>query len=378
MQFHEMRRVRSHSEHVGSRPRLFNLDLHISVIADLKTELRQAGIPLTHWSLSGHNYVFRRLFRISDPVDVVNSRTWAHLDSTLIDQFQDRYGKFLRTFDGFITCYTPAFAELFQGLDKPTLVVAATRYEAPYSHDPSQWKRLNDYIRGEVDSARLMLTANNQGDRDYLQGTLGARPRLVPSVCDYTRARWSGTADMGLIHARSTLLSHHLQETLGGGWSDFSTQMPRGYKWKDLFAYKEVLVVPYNISTMTLFELATAGVPVSVPSRRLLKEWARLYDGVLSELTWFQVRNLPVPSLAPIWLDHSDPRFFDWWLDRADFYDAALMPNVRVFDSLDELRDSPHPFHQRPRAESNLLNETRNEGLRERRSALVRDFLGLC
>ena len=117
--------------------RLFNLDLHIGVIRDLSMEFQAQGADLRHWSISGHNGLVRRGFRFPDPVGVVNSRTWADLDENMIDGFQDRYGRFLRQFDGFVATYPPAFARLFANTGKPVLVVLATRYEAPFSDRPS-------------------------------------------------------------------------------------------------------------------------------------------------------------------------------------------------------------------------------------------------
>jgi azurin len=47
----------------------FNLDCHISVIADIKQIFENLGHSVTSWSVSGHNWVFGRT---PDVVEVIN------------------------------------------------------------------------------------------------------------------------------------------------------------------------------------------------------------------------------------------------------------------------------------------------------------------
>lgn len=54
-------------------------------------------------------------------------------------------------------------------------------------------------------------------------------------------------------------------------------------------------MVPQNISTITLFELATAGVPVAISSRRFFHELKPDFEGVLDELTFAAIRRQPLP-----------------------------------------------------------------------------------
>ena len=81
--------------------RLFNLDAHISVIADVENIFTHLypEIEITKWSVSGHTWVFDEQ---KDPVEVVNHQTWKQFDLEMIQQFQQRYDNFLRLFDGFI------------------------------------------------------------------------------------------------------------------------------------------------------------------------------------------------------------------------------------------------------------------------------------
>jgi hypothetical protein len=74
-------------------PRVFNLDLHIGVIADLEQELAGHSIELTRWSISMHNHLVSGRLPITDPVRYVNSRKWHLLNESIINKFQNRYQK---------------------------------------------------------------------------------------------------------------------------------------------------------------------------------------------------------------------------------------------------------------------------------------------
>ena len=126
---------------------------------------------------------------------------------------------------------------------------------------------------------------------------------------------------------------------------------------------------------MRLFEMATAGVPVSVPSRTFLGQLRSEYSGVLSQLTWFQVHRLKSPSETEDPSNEEREDFLDWWLDRADFYDPELMPNVRQVGSFDELIDEPHPFSVLDESARRALIRTRNAELKVQRKALISDFV---
>lgn len=357
-----------------SQPRLFNLDLHIGVIRDLAVELQAQGAHLRRWSISGHNSLLRHAFRFPDPVGVVNSRTWVDLDENMIDRFQDRYGRFLRQFDGFVATYPPAFAQLFANTGKPVLVALATRYEVPFSDRPGEWRALDEFLRSGMQDERLSIIANNQGDADYFEHFVGMGIDVVPSVCDYqapSPRRGNGTS---VVLGRRGPALEAVLAAGGGSWQTTTEAYGTPYAWKDLAGSREVLVIPYNVSTMTLFELATAGTPVAVPGPELLKELAAIDGQVLSELSFFQVRGL-----SAVGLSGDDPNnlasgtFVEWWLERADFYNAELMPNVRIVDEIEDLREPSDDRRRDPGYWLGVLE--RNEELVGRRATLVGDFL---
>jgi hypothetical protein len=171
---------------LGKNPRLFNLDLHSSVIRDLNQELlRRSEITLTSWSISRHNQTKRRYLGVPDPVQVINSKTWKDLTELRIEEFQRRYDTFLKKFDGFIVTTTPAFTDLFWKYEKPMLILNATRYEAPYTEFPERWEMLNRNLISQHLDGRIKIVSNNRGDLEYLKQKTGIQSQLIPSLCDY-------------------------------------------------------------------------------------------------------------------------------------------------------------------------------------------------
>ena len=348
-----------------TNPILFNLDLHISVIRDLEQEMQTRKINTVCWSISGSNRFSRSFYKVSDPVDVVNSRTWSGLDEVLISQFEYRYRKFLSRFDGFIVTHTPAFAQLYRNFNKPILVLNSTRYEAPYSSDEFKWRDLDNYLVGATGKKKLLIASNNFGDADYLNYRTGIDSRIIPSLCDYTDFNWKPGGRQKVIISRSLELDEFIEKLTGGKWRGIRKVFGANYNWKQYVNVEEVLYIPYNISTMSLFELATAGIPVVVPSRDFLKELSTHYSGILSELSYFQVGELPVSKLSM-----DDPnnylseQFQDWWLARADFYNKNLMPNVRVISDFTELmenRSLGDSYHDSIVLRNSVLQEKRRE-----------------
>jgi hypothetical protein len=341
---------------------------------DLRQELVRQKLASIQWSISGSNRFVRPIYKISDPVEILNSETWPELDDDLISRFEDRYSTFLSKFDGFVVTHTPAFSQLYRSFDKPILVINSTRYEAPYTAKPSAWNNLNSYLADSIDKKKMLLVSNNQGDADYLKFKTGITSKVIPSFCDYTNLNWVPGGKHKIIISRSAEVEQLIEKLTGGEWLGIRKVLGENFRWRQYLDVKEIFYIPYNISTMSLFELATAGVPVKVPSRSLIKRLLANYSGVLSELSYFQVRALSTHGLSA-----NDPNnylsdsFHDWWLDRADFYDSDLMPNVKIIEEIGELNGRGSNKSHEPLIERGVL-KLRNEKVSESRSRLIQEF----
>ena len=91
--------------------KFFNLDLHISVIADIKHIFKELGHEVDNWSISGHSWVMGK--KQAD-VKYVNQNTWRGINKNLANQFYEHYKDELSKYDGFIVTRNPFMI----GLDK--------------------------------------------------------------------------------------------------------------------------------------------------------------------------------------------------------------------------------------------------------------------
>ena len=357
----------------GTQRKVFNLDLHIGVIPDIAEELESWGVATVQWSISLSNAYIKERRPIPDPVRHVNSRKWHLLDAERIERFQKRYGKFLANFDGFVCTYPPTFAELFSNLGKPILVMSATRYETPYSEREDEWGKFNKHLVAGVKSGSISLYANNKGDADYINFFTGLSVPVSPSLCrkPISQRRNNGlrviiSKDDGLANLVERQTSRKFQK---------ASILGSPYSWNDLVSCEEVFVLPQNISTMTLFELATAGVPVAVPG----PEWTKslINDGfsIMGELTFHQLLNLPISvdrEGSPI--DYLSASYLDWWLSRADFYNTELMPNVRIVRNIEELIKGESTRTTFGMSYEKVIRE-RNERIQSARRNMIEAFL---
>jgi hypothetical protein len=331
---------------------VFSLELHASVTRDLIPFIKQKKSEFTRWSISPSSFLFaeRNL-----KVHGINSRNWTKIDPPSIAIFQDKYKFFLSKIDLFVVSYSFSLIKLYKKYRKPILAINATRYESPYTLNHQEFISLNEDLFDLSSSKLLTVISNNLGDKDYLRILADIESAHIPSLCNYTETH-NPVFNKWIISCRNFDLSNRIADDVPNAFTSESL-FPQGFSYSDVSRYRGVILIPYNISTMRLFELTTAGFPVRIPSDQLLRQWINL-PGVLSELSWLQVHN----SETPQWLKNTpaDPHwneFYPWWLERADWNDKFFFPNVSRFNSIEELREDPPPFSYNLIASRNIFIE---------------------
>ena len=330
--------------------RFFNLDLHIGVIADLKQIFGAQGHTVTDWTISS---LSRVIGRERDAVDVVNEKTWKQINPQMCDAFYERYKDELSVYDGFIVTHTPCFTMLYARWQKPVICVASTRYEHPFSDNATAWQAFNEYLRTAIDSGLVIPVANNRYDADYAELFTQRKWQVIPSLCNYTGAHYTGSSKNSLLHSRfpdvppfPRLARKDKAFRSAHFWSRVRRKLrlgrvARGYTWQDLADYRSIVHMPYQVSTMSIFEMYAAGIPMLFPTLRFaLQLYADKSQGIFSELSYNQVRHLP-PGSAIDGGPHDPNRFDDAetmsdWIAKADFY-GTEMPGLMYFDSFEEL-----------------------------------------
>ena len=317
--------------------KLFNIDLHVSVIGDMKNIFADLGHEVEDWSLSGHAWVFGRE---RSNIDVINHNNWRLIDKNMADSFYNRYKDELDKYDAFVVTHTPCFSMLYERFNKPIIVVCSTRYEEPFSSDMIKWKKFNNFLIDGVDKGRIKLIANNKYDKKYTETFLDRRVELIPSLCEYTKAAYTGINKKFLYSSKyKTKIDLPRDVSL----VDKDLELGPGYSWQDLFSYSGIVHIPYNASTMSIFEQYTANVPLFFPTMKFLTDLrSKNYDkGVMSELSWNQVFQLPPGSIiGPMYEDpnnYLNNQVLMKWAELSDFYDQESMPHIQYFDSFEHL-----------------------------------------
>lgn len=288
------------------------MDLHVSVIADIKhifVELFQDTVIIDDWCLSGHAWVMNR-----DPVIPrhINQFTWRTMNQETINQFIEEYRPMIENYDGFIVTHSPVFCRLFEPFNKPILMVNSCRYDQPYCFTENgndiERLQLNECLQRLNETGLLIPVSNNRADQEYLYLGTGIQSRHIPSLCAYTNTTYNPIYDIPLVYS--------------GVIPDWIPHQKRvhGMTWNELYTFKAIIHIPYEISTMSLFEQYTAGIPIYIPSRELLKELAQHFGSSY----W----KIPPPELT-------DTSNVDWWLDRADYYN--ILEHVYIFTSWEDL-----------------------------------------
>jgi hypothetical protein len=289
-----------------------------------------------------------------DKVDIINARNWMSIDKTMCDAFYDRYKSELDAYDGFIVTHTPCFSMLYERWRKPIICVASTRYEHPFTHDKEAWETFNVFLRDRIDDGMILPIANNKYDSAYAEYFTHRKWSVIPSICDYTNAPYSGTRKESIyiskfqgvsgIHGlvnKDRVFQENLKSKIGRRLG--LAMGRRGYSWLDRSSFKSAVWIPYNSSIMSIFEMYTSGIPMLFPSRSFLAELYKNHghQGVLSELSFNQVKGMPPGSV--IACDAMDPnnyadhRVMMQWVEKADYYDPHNLASLVYYDSFDEL-----------------------------------------
>ena len=307
--------------------KLFNLDLHISVIQDVKTHLKRHfnnNIEITEWCLSDHHKIMGK--PKANP-KWINSSNWKSIDKQAINNFVTEYKDFLSKFDGFIVTHTPIFSLLYQSFNKPIYILNSCRFDQPVCGKNNDFR--NYYIqqmRIMNESGILKIISNNKADQAYLQKETGIYSTHIPSLCNYTQVTYTGKRKQYLQWNGKNLNITNTSRRLGMQWTGINQntnniihkkQLGFGYPWSLICEFKGIIHIPYEISTMSLFEHYTSCIPLIIPTKRLLKQMS----SCLQTLSEYRMNGN-----------------INEWIENADFYDTENMPYITYFDNIHQLR----------------------------------------
>ena len=321
--------------------KLFNLDLHVSVIEDVKDiaqRLFGSQIEITNWSISEHNWVFNKPYPPITPYCPITQETWKGISPELVKIFQSQYDKYLEQFDGFIVTHTPVFCMLYEKYKKPILCVNSCRFNQPFcwnkNKDHEKW--LIEGLRRMIETKQLNIISNNKADEKYLLHKTGIQSLHLPSLCLYTKESYNPTKPFFIVQGdRSKIPENSL-----------ILSKPDKHSWKELYEYKGIIHFPYEMSTMSIFEQLFAGVPLFFPTPAFYSEC---------------IENKSMSFISPYdkWSEGINQDDFLYWVEKADFYNFPFFIYYNswedLFQKVSSFQDSPERFVWLEEVKRNVL-----------------------
>lgn len=311
--------------------RFFNLDLHISVISDLKNILVPLGHEVFNWSLSGHNWVFGREV---DNVEIITAQNWRDIDDTVINNFCRKYGDFLSTMDCFIVAFPMCFAMIFERYNKPIIALNCVRYDHPFCK-PSKVEmrhKLHECLKRLYQNKLLHVISNNYADLDYFRlGNPTIESRYIPSLCLYTGLGYPKNGNRFLVYQQQNENVVPVHPLL------VKRSQIGHFKWDTIMQFRGIIHIPYEATTMSIFEHISSKIPLFFPSKSCLKTLCESGAVYFQSDYWRVLENVDTPE------DLKDTRSFDFWIDRADFY---TLEGYYYYDSIPHLMQMISEFSE--------------------------------
>lgn len=386
------RAVTTEKEYTGYT--FWSSDFHISPVADLKDLFQPMGMRIIDESLSGHCHLKKTCSRNLKVITKQNGITLGQCPNQLRRKFFAAYvdDPRMKSVDAFLCHHAAGLCEAFMPFNKSLLVIASTRYEIG-RHDPRRWRAWNANLKAIAAHPRNVVAANNRYDAEYVAGGVflvssrrwrrdGVEARRVdgveghfrltraapqvkyftglahvpvlPNYCGYTGATYKPTRRQILIGPGRGVKDHFLTQIQEASRNKKFRGQPMQFKrirdlyphfeYGDLAAHPCIVLIPYQVSLMSIFEYYRMGIPLWAPSPQLLAAWQMSY-GVMSERTWDLVRKKrptrgsPLPRAPGTTYAH-DPNdelskeAIAFWIKYADFYE---WPHIRTFDSFEDL-----------------------------------------
>jgi hypothetical protein len=335
--------------------RLFGIDHHHAVLWDVKKILRPLGVTFDFvWLHDGRapvNEAFpSQIPEFSSSLDIYKAPPFKPLSE------QTKNHILQGTYDGIVTSHSLVTCFRLMNVGLPMIHVNSTRFGNEWISDPEKHALLIKNIQTLLTTKQLHVVHNNQGDElyfhQYFPSVSPSQELWIPSLCENLgrlRIKAPSPTKIFIWDTRMTLLQptgspfmktmyKTLKERFGNAvdsqailLQEAKTYLGEGY----LDTYTAVIHLPYNISTMSIFQQVAANIPIWVPTKRLLKEL--LADPKESnEMSW-TVFSAGSEATASTMDQIRKPEVIKRWLECADFYKPDILPLVFEFDSLEDL-----------------------------------------
>ena len=367
--------------------KIYLLDRHITMTGDLDFRMTTKGHRVINCSLSDHWY----LRYLEEPAKNLTYVTKGdiHLPSSHDDEI---YAKLAKKFqleeklhqpDYFCCGFPPPLFTLFRECEAPTILNLFFRFEGNSKVTRERFDKLIEMAIESINNKQLYVYAASHYDAAYFKYFTGIEvPRLYVTCRYLNHLQWDINkvqTDAFLIfngrrgqypdHQR--IIDQYLQwfakhtniklttalslapwpSLLQRGVRKLRRKLPIkrrpsvrirniGYTWSSLLRYKALVFFPYSSYSGTMLECLSMGIPLFLPSQKLMKELHRQYH-ILPERTSRHMEKTQGKfstlaygkHLMPDPNDDLDLEAAHYWLERCEWFRWQ----VRYFDSPQDL-----------------------------------------
>ena len=329
-------------------------DHHSAPVLDFRSLVEPLGVEFIDHS----QYFFCDYFCHCDGIWDFRGLTESNIlemNPEQISKFQKEYSTTdseIARVDAFAMFYCSSQYELFKPYNKSIISVTALRYEA--CRTPRRWIELNDNLFEIFGKKKHVIGANNLYDREYIRYFTGLQVDLLPSFCVYTGSVYNPVHNSFIFYPQrkgfegsfAEIWSNEFNYYYKNKNSTFELFAIRSkfqkYESSDLASHLGIVHIPYQTSTMSIFEQYRIGIPLFFAAYKTFVRWNfkyRLaYDRTKVGLAGFpngsdipphfSQRGIPDPN------DEGDPESHVYWLRFSDFY---TLPHITYFDSIEDL-----------------------------------------
>jgi hypothetical protein len=335
--------------------RLFGLDHHHAVLWDAKQILRPLGVKLDFvWLCDGRPPINEAI-----PCEIPSFQSSIDIYRPPVDKpLSPEASQYIldKGYDGIITSHSIVTCHRLKDIGLPMIHINSTRFGNDWIQSKEKHDALVHSIKELFQQKRLTVLHNNEGDAQYFHQYFPSlspnQDIIVPSLSESAlrlRVKAPEKTKILIWDTRQVLLQQdgspfmkHLYTKLKQRHGDAidsqavlmaeaKNYLPEGY----LDRYTAVIHIPYNVSTMSMFQQVRANIPIWIPTKRLLAElWKDTKEP--NELSWSVFA--PGSEVNASTMDQvRNPDVIRRWLDTADFYNPDVLPLIFQFDSAEEL-----------------------------------------
>jgi len=229
--------------------------------------------------------------------------------------------------DAILCLHATSMCELYMPFNKPMIVIASTRFDiGRYDHNNkdalSLWIK---NIKLIASKSHNVIAANNMYDVQYIKYFTGiSNVMLLPSIASYLDSEPSSGVGSNIVYKsykpihmesrgvhttivellQNRIINYNNIHTSGSGSSSpIEARLVRDvyevYTFEQLASHIGIVIIPYQVSLMSFFEYYRLGIPLFVPSARLLTKWHMKYN-ILNERTWDLVNEMHIKQCSSI------------------------------------------------------------------------------